>query len=772
MADISPNDEVSKGRSAPESNSTDSTDTPPANLSSPSLKPELEPLISAAAEFVALFRYNPDAYILTTMTEGTILAVNPGFISQTGHQPADVIGRSMKEVGLWVESAAHTQCIRELNSGETGYRELEYVTATQQHRVGSVSLEIISVGDSPVLLTIVRDISEYQQELQALRLQGKQLQGFSAIASIALQVISLPVALRAMLKKLMEVTGFPLAVIETYQPQRDVMQFFAAEGITYSDESVVEFPATATLSGTVARTRQASVKTGEALRNSGGIPIFDRHLTIETAICLPMLGNNGLFGTLTLAHPKVVSAKPGALNWLKNVANFIATYAQRALQDERNRFTAFHDPLTELPNRRLFSERVERALARSKRHPECNFAVMFLDLDNFKRINDELGHRIADLLLVELARRLESILRPGDTVARIGGDEFTFLLDGVAEAKEISRIANRILNQISQPFLLEQQEVTVTASMGIAISSSVYEHPDELLRDADAAMYRAKQSGKDRYAVFDETMHQQAQTQLQLEQELREAFERRELRVHYQPIISFKTGQIEGLEALVRWQHPQRGLLSPHDFLPIAKDCSLEEDIDRWVLQEVCRQLHEWQVQASSTDIPTIAINFSAKRLQNPRFTASISYALNQANLNPQSLRLEFAEKVLSKLPETTTASLQKLQTLGVKSAIDNFGTGVLPIGKLYDFPVDQIKIDSSFVQTIERGGQKLSLVRTLATLAKELGLSVTAEGVETAGQLSLLRAVGCESGQGYFFSEPLPKEQVWELLSSNPSWR
>ena len=297
-------------------------------------------------------------------------------------------------------------------------------------------------------------------------------------------------------------------------------------------------------------------------------------------------------------------------------------------------------------------------------------------------------------------------LRPGDSVSRMGGDEFTFLLDGIQQVTDVSRIAERILSQISQPFTVDGQDVSISASIGIAIASENYETPQELIRDADAAMYRAKSSGKNCYAVFDASMHQSAQAQLRMEAELRQAIANHQLRVLYQPIVSLKSGRIEGLEALVRWQHPQRGLLSPSEFLQIAEDSSLVEEIDRWMLDEVCLQMQDWR-QLSEGQVPPTAVNFSARKLQNPRLAAYIDRVLNDLALTPEHLQLEFAESALSQLSEATTATLQRLQQIGIKAAIDDFGTGFLPISKLYGFPVDRIKIDQSFVKEIEQGGAK-----------------------------------------------------------------
>ncbi|MGK7909860.1 MAG: EAL domain-containing protein [Synechococcus sp.] len=733
-------------------------------------KPELEPVAAAALEFVALFRFNPDAFIVTTVTDRTFLAVNPGFIHLTGYSQDEVMGKTMSELGLWVDSMAHAHCIRDLNLGQPKCHQLDYLTANRVRQMGLVSVEIITVADYPVLLTIVRDVNQYQQELSDLRTRSQQLQAFTEIATIALQASSLPIALRAMLKQVRKVTGFNFLVMESYDAEQRMVRFLAAEGLVFSDDSVVEFPEESTLSGEVARTRQPIIRQGEQATSAGEIPLLANLPSPKSVTCLPLVGRRGLYGTLTLAHPRVISIKPGMLEWLQELCNYMATFAQRSQQEEQLRYTAFHDPLTGLPNRTLFEDRVGRAFARGRRDPSSTFAVLFLDLDDFKRVNDELGHNSGDRLLAELAQRFEMGLRPGDTVSRMGGDEFTFLLDGIQQVTDVSRITERILSQIAQPFVVHGHEVAIGASIGIAIASDSYETVQELIRDADAAMYRAKASGKNCYAVFDASMHQSAQAQLQLEAELRQAIANHQLRVLYQPIVSLKSGRIEGLEALVRWQHPQRGLLTPSDFLQVAEDTELVEEIDRWMLDEVCLQMQDWQ-QLSEDLVPPTAINFSARKLQNPRLATHIGRILSDLALGPEHLQLEFAESALSQLSEATTATLQRLQQIGIKAAIDDFGTGFLPISKLYGFPVDRIKIDGSFVKEIEQGGQNLSIVRTLATLARQLGLSVTAEGVETAGQLSLLRAVGCESGQGFFFSEPLEGETVWGLITSHPRW-
>nr|MDQ3805531.1 EAL domain-containing protein [Acidobacteriota bacterium] len=428
---------------------------------------------------------------------------------------------------------------------------------------------------------------------------------------------------------------------------------------------------------------------------------------------------------------------------------------ERKLSEERLLHNAFHDALTGLPNRALFIDHVKLTIARSKRREGHLFAVLFLDLDRFKIINDSLGHLIGDQLLVGIARRLEKCLREGDTVARVGGDEFTILLEDIEDEPEAVSVAERVQKELSAPFHLDGHEVFTTVSIGIAPSATGYDDPEDILRDADTAMYRAKSLGKARHEVFDKAMHAFAVNLLQLETDLRKALERRELFVLYQPIVALDDFRLCGFEALVRWQHPERGLISPMDFIPVAEDTGQIIAIGEWMLFESCRQMRRWQKLFPSEAPLFISVNLSGKQFAQPNLTETVAAALERTKLSPRSLKLEITESVVMENIETATEMLRQLRELGVQLAIDDFGTGYSSLSYLHRFPIDTLKIDRSFVTRMVDNSENIEIVRTIVMLAQILGMDVVAEGVETKEQLALLRKLGCENGQGYYFSRP-----------------
>ena len=434
---------------------------------------------------------------------------------------------------------------------------------------------------------------------------------------------------------------------------------------------------------------------------------------------------------------------------------------------------AVHDPLTSLPNRTLFLERLAQALNRSKQDADYLFAVLFIDCDRFKVVNDSLGHLIGDQLLIAVARRLESCLSLVDTLARLGGDEFTILLEEIRALDDATRIAKRIGEQLTPPFLLEEQEVFINASIGIVLATTDYQKPEHLLRDADVAMYRAKELGKGRYQVFDRGMHSRALRRLQLETDLRLAVERREFVVYYQPIISLATGKINGFEALVRWEHPHRGFISPGEFIPIAEETGLIMPIGEWVLQEACQQLRAWQNRGLTVGDPTfnISVNLSVKQFSQSNLSEQIDAIIEFAELDFSCLKLEITESAIMDNSESALAILQQLQRRQIQLSIDDFGTGYSSLSYLHRFPVDNLKIDRSFVSRIGEAGENLEIVQAILSLGHNLGMTVTAEGIETMQQLARLRALGCELGQGYFFSKPLDSKSATELLAKNCQW-
>lgn len=432
---------------------------------------------------------------------------------------------------------------------------------------------------------------------------------------------------------------------------------------------------------------------------------------------------------------------------------------------------AFYDGLTELPNRALFLDRLWHAMRRSKRKKDGLFGVLFLDLDRFKVVNDSLGHMAGDQLLIMIARRIEASLRPDDTVARLGGDEFTILLDDLPDATEATRIAERIQTELCAPFGLRGQELVMTASIGIALATPGYESPEEILRDADTAMYRAKAAGRARHALFDTGMHEHAVALLDLEANLRRAVERDELCLHYQPIVDLRTGQVSGLEALVRWQHPRRGLLSPKEFIPIAEDSGQIIQIGRWVLRAACRQLAEFDQRVPAMRSLVLHVNLSSKQFSLPDLLTHIDGVLGETGLDAHRLRLEITESALMQNAEISTRTLLQLQLLGVQISLDDFGTGYSSLSYLQRFPIDTLKIDRSFVGRMDRDQENLEIARTVVTIGRNLSKDVVAEGIENREQLALLREIDCDHGQGFLFAKPLPADEVADLVASNPVW-
>lgn len=426
---------------------------------------------------------------------------------------------------------------------------------------------------------------------------------------------------------------------------------------------------------------------------------------------------------------------------------------------------AFHDRLTGLANRALFLDRLNHVMNRSQRHPEEHFAVLFLDLDRFKLINDSLGHGIGDQLLVAIARRLEASLRTIDTVARLGGDEFVILLEDVADTSEVIQIAERIQADLCIPFNISGREVYTTASMGITLGSLNYRRPEEMLRDADTAMYRAKAQGKACYKIFDHSMHSQAVALLQMETDLRRALDRQEFLIYYQPIVWLETGQIKGFEALVRWQHPEHGLVSPATFIPLAEETGLINSLGHWILQGACQDACTWQ---QSDRTLTASINVSGHQLLQPNWVQHVEQMLQNTQLPASNLVLEITESTLVENAESMTDLLQRLRALGIHIHIDDFGTGYSSLSYLHTFPIDGLKIDRSFVSRLGTDGKNFEIIRTIITMAHSLGITVTAEGIETAAQLDQLKSLGCTWGQGYLFSKPLPPETAIAFLGQH----
>ena len=446
---------------------------------------------------------------------------------------------------------------------------------------------------------------------------------------------------------------------------------------------------------------------------------------------------------------------------------------KRLLQENREAearllHEAFYDGLTGLPNRALLLERLGHVVLRRKRERTYAFSVFFLKLDGFEVVNDGLGQPAGDHLLIEFAQRLVSHVRAGDTVARLGGSEFVVLLDNLKAVHNTADVAKRIQHALAQPFMVDGRDVFLTASIGSTSSSTGYDQAEEVLRDARAALYRAKGLGKACFVMFDTAMHTHAMARLQLESALHRAVERQEFRLFYQPIVSLETGRIAGFEALLRWEHPEHGLVVPDEFIPVAEDLGLIIPIGQWALHEGCRQLRAWQREFVDLRPLTVSVNLSARQFAHSELLTVVDHALAETGLEASSLKLEITESVMMDNTELSSAILLDLKARHIDTCMDDFGTGYSSLSFLQQYAVDILKIDQSFMGL---GKESVAIVRTIVTLAHNLGKHVIAEGVETPGQVALLRSLRCEYGQGYFFSKPIDGKAAGLLLAARRHW-
>ena len=445
--------------------------------------------------------------------------------------------------------------------------------------------------------------------------------------------------------------------------------------------------------------------------------------------------------------------------------------SERKSNEEQMIYDALHDTLTSIPNRTLLLDRIRQSLVRRKRYPKTSFAIIFIDLDRCRLVNESLGHIHGDELLQLISARLKETIPIGDTVARLGGDEFSILLQDIDSVRDVEVIAKDIQNSFSKPFFLGDKEVFASASMGIAHSDNNYKTPEEILRDSELAMYRAKRGGKSQSIVFQPQFRQSSLSPIDLDTDLRRALDRDEMELHYQPIISMRDRTISGFEALLRWSHRSRGVISPNEFIPLAEETGLIYDLGQWVLGKACKQIAAWNKSKEKEDQLEISINLSSRQFSDPNLVEGIVENIEKSGFNAEFLKIEITESALMQNAQRSVSMLNQLKDLNIKVCVDDFGTGYSSLSYLHTFPIDTLKIDRSFVHDMSRNFRNMEIIRTIIMLAHNLKLDVIAEGVETGEQDAQLSALGCQFAQGFYFSRPLNSSDAALLIQQNHRW-
>ena len=643
--------------------------------------------------------------------------------------------------------------------------QYRYVRADGAVRTFHARGEVIADADGrpAKLVGTCQDITE-RERAQAQAMQRAEAQ--AAVADLgekALEGIELTALLREAVSAVSRVIAVEIAAVVESAPEGFIVRAAVGPG---ADLVGAHVPGgkRSQAGYTVSSDRPVIVRDWE-LEDRFEKPSVLERARARSGATVVISGADGPFGVLGIQSLDRREFDGDDVNFLQSVAHVLATAIERRGVEEEIRHQAVHDPLTGLPNRNLFVDRVAQALAHAGRR-HTSIAVLFLDLDQFKLVNDSLGHEAGDELLRAVAPRISGALRAGDTVARFGGDEFGVLIDELEGERDATRAAERIAAALSRPFVLRGREHFVTATVGIAIGAGP-ESPETLIRDADAAMYRAKDRGRGRYEIFDEVMRANVVEHLRIENDLRVALERRQLRLHYQPVVSLQTGAIESAEALLRWQHPERGLMAPGQFIPLAEECGLIVPVGAWVLEEACRHAASWH-EARPDEAPLgISVNLSARQIADPGLLVMIERVLEDTRLDPMSLRLEVTETALVEEGESSFTTLKRLKALGIGLVLDDFGTGFSSLGYLKRFPFDALKVDRSFIERLGEEPADTAIVGAVTGIADALGLKVVAEGVETEEQLEAARGLGCHYAQGFYFARPMPAEQLFELLGT-----
>jgi diguanylate cyclase (GGDEF)-like protein/PAS domain S-box-containing protein len=682
-------------------------------------KPAEEELRRSEREYRALFEHAHDAIVIVDPKDGTILDANRHACQLYGHPRAELVGSAITR--LFCNLAVDRERLEEAAAGLGGVFESRHRRRDGREIVVEVTAGPVEYRGKRALWTSIRDVTDRIRVLEALRTSEERYRLLFDASPQAMWVFD------ADTLRFLAVND---AAVKRYGYSREEFLRMTTADIRSDDHPAEE----------VAKAAQ-----------DPAAPNISRHRK----------ANGELIDVEVTWHDIDLTGRTARLAVCVDVT-------ERLRAEEKLWHAAFYDSLTGLPNRALFMERLGMALERSQRRGRVGFAVLFLDLDRFKMVNDSLGHRAGDALLVQICRRLERTRRAGDTVARLGGDEFAMIVEGVETGKDAAHVAERLQRELAIPFEIEGQEVFTSASIGIALAGSQTPmRPEDLLRDADTAMYRAKGQGSAKHAVFDVTMHDHAVAILQLENDLRRAIERGELRVQYQPIVALQSGRIVGFEALARWHHQKRGNVSPAEFIPLAEETGVIGPLGRWVLHEACTQLRRLQVAHPQLPPLSLSVNLSGRQVLQPDLVEQIEETLHATGLDPRTLRLEITESVLVENAATAIKCLTRLRQRGVSLCIDDFGTGYSSLSYLHRLPIDLLKIDGSFVNTMGSDDKNRRIVETILLLGRNLGVEVIAEGVETKEQADALQRFGCNFAQGYLFSRPVDIDAATALVEA-----
>ena len=731
----------------------------------------------ATADYAELLDRVPAIiYVADTGDAGLWHYVSPQILSILGFSPEEWCA----DPSLWA-SRLDPDDLEHVLSHERGL-DLETTgpAAATEYRLRHRDGHVVWIRDDAMLVRdrdgalrwhgVLSDITDRKLAEAELEKRAAQQSAVARLGEHALEGATISELMQEAVRGAAEILQVELAAVLEYLPREDCLEMRGGIGAPDEAKEDIRYPAGAASQAgyTILTGRPAIVTDWSTERRFDQSPQLTA-IGTRSGLSVAIEGPETPFGILGVQSTRVRDYAAGDVDFLQSLANVLADALERQAIEDRIRHRALHDLLTGLPNRALFLDRLEHALARLGRRGS-QAAVLFLDFDHFKLVNDSLGHQVGDELLAAAAPRLAQAVRASDTVARFGGDEFGILLEDITGERDAIEMAQRIASVFTRPFVLAGSEHFVTVSIGIALAQGA-ERADELIRDADAAMYRAKERGRARYELFDEAMRERATARLSVENDLRRALERSELQLDYQPVVSLRNQAIVGVEALLRWQHPERGTIGPSEFIPIAEEDGLIEPIGRWVLERACRQAAAWREARPDAPAVGISVNLSPLQVANPGFPGVVAQILRASGLEPSCLSLEITETVMLRDVDALAEALPALKALGVRLVLDDFGTGHSSLGYLTRHPFDRLKIDRSFVDGLGTEPRDTAITEAIIVMSRALSLEVVAEGVETAVQEAELSRLGCEMAQGFLFSPAVPARVITSMMRLGTAW-